>query len=171
MQWPGPRSKCRRPSATKGSLWVAGGLLFYDVALDGCYTLSITICPWWFLISVVKNLIWRPGWRIAVIRLAMPILTLAIAVTNGNLQWRISDANARRVINACDGFRAVNGRYPTTLDELVPTYLPSVPPAKYCMMGHFLYINWKGHCTLMWSRWGFYRRTYDFDAKRWSNVD
>jgi hypothetical protein len=145
--------------------------LLYDVALDGCYTLSITICPLWFLISLVKNVIWRPGWRIAVIRLSVPILTLTIAVSNGNLQWKISDANAGRVIKACGEFRVANGRYPSTLDELVPKYLSSVPRSKYCLMGRFFYVNSNGICMLWWSRWGFYRRIYDFEKGRWFNVD
>ena len=101
----------------------------------------------------------------------MPLLTFAIAFGNGNLQWKISDANAERVIKACDEFRVANGRYPNKLDDLVPKYLPSVPPAKYCMMGSFLYVNSDGHAMLWWTRYGFYRRIYDFDEKRWSNLD
>ena len=101
----------------------------------------------------------------------MPLLTLAIAVGNGNLQWRISDANAEQVIKVCEEFRVANGRYPRELDELVPKYLSSIPPAKYCLDGRFWYFNSEGHCSLMWVRYGFYRRIYDFDEKRWGNVD
>jgi hypothetical protein len=64
-----------------------------------------------------------------------------------------------------------NGRHPSKLDELVPKYLTSVPPAKHCMMGVFSYRNSDGHCTLWWTRYGFYRRIYNFDEKRWSNLD
>jgi hypothetical protein len=106
--------------------------------------------------------------------MSMPLLTLGIAMSNGCLQWKISDANAERVIKACEEFRVVNGRYPTKLDELVPKYLPSVPPAKYCcMFGNFWYCNMDGHdhCLLWWSRYGFYRRLYHFDEKRWGNLD
>ncbi len=72
----------------------------------------------------------------------MPFLTLGIAMGNGCLQWKISDANAERIIKACDEFRAVNGRYPLELNELVPKYLPSIPPAKYSMMGKFFTATW-----------------------------
>jgi hypothetical protein len=158
-------------TAINGSLLV--GLLLYDVALDGCYTLSFTICPLWFLISSIKNVIMRPGWQIAILRMSMPLLTLGIAMSTGCLQWMISDANADRVIKACEEFRIVNGQYPKQLDELVPKYLPSVPPAKYCCMGKFFYCNLDGHdcCLLWWSRYGFYRRIYHFDEKRWGNLD
>jgi hypothetical protein len=158
-------------AAVKGSLLLAVGVLFWDVGCEGFYGLSLLICLPWFLISVVKNVVWRPGWVIAALRVSMPLLTLGIAMSNGNLQWKISDAHVERVIKACDEFRVVNGRYPKKLDELVPKYLPSVPPAKYCMMGRFWYVNSEDCCTLWWSRYGFYRRIYDFETKRWSNLD
>jgi hypothetical protein len=92
---------------------------------------------------------------------------------NGNLQWKISDAHAEQVIKACEEFRVANGRYPNRLDDLVPKYLSSVPPAKYCMfMGDFSYVNLNGGpCILWWTRYGFYRRIYDFRVKQWGNVD
>ena len=158
-------------TAIKGSLWIAAGLLLYDVALDGCYTLSLAICPLWFLISFIKNVIRRPGWGIAALRVSIPLLTFAIAFGNGNMQWKISDANAERVIKACDEFRVVNGQYPKKLDELIPEYLTSVPPAKHCLMGSFWYVKSEDCCMLWWSRYGFYRRIYDFETKQWSNLD
>ena len=158
-----PRNRpCRSViTAIKGSLWIAAGVLFWDVGCEGCYILSLLICPLWLLISLVKNAIWRPRWRIAVLRVSLPLLTFAIARGNGELQWKLSDMNAERIIKACDEFQGVNGRYPSKLEELVPTYLRSVPPAKYCMAEKFWYFNLDGHCSLMWSRYGFYRRTYD----------
>ena len=155
----------------KGSPGVAAALLFWDVAYEGCYVFSLLICPLWFLISLIKNMIHRPGWAIALLRVSMPLLTVAIAFGNGKFQWKVSDANAQRVVTACEGFRAVNGRYPSKLDELVPNYFTSVPPAKHCLTGVFHYYNFDGHCTLWWSRYGFYRRFYDFDQKRWSSRD
>lgn len=174
MQSQAPSSQCPRLgiiSAIKGSLWLAAGVLFWDVGNEGFWGCSLLICPLWFLISVVKNIIQHPGWGIAALRVSMPLLTFAIAFGNGNMQWKISDANAERVIKACDEFRVANGRYPNKIDELVPKYLTSVPPAKHCMMGSFLYVNSQGHPMLWWTRYGFYRRIYDFDEKRWSNLD
>ena len=101
----------------------------------------------------------------------MPLLTFAIAFGNGNLQWKISDSNAERVIEACEEFQVANGRYPDNLDELVPKYLSSVPSPKYCLVSAFFYVNSQGHPMLWWTRYGFYRRIYTFDEKRWSNLD
>lgn len=159
-------------TASQGSLWIAGLVLLFDLGLEGARLLSTAICPLWFLISLLKNIIKPPERSVAIFRISLPVLTFAIAMANGELQWKISDANAERVVKACDEFRVVNGRYPKTLDELVPDYFPSVPPAKHCMLGgNFWYFNMDGHCSLMWSRYGFYRRTYEFDSKRWGNVD
>ena len=157
--------------AVIGSLWLAGVVLFWDIGIEGFYSLSLLICPLWLLISLCKNVIWRPGWGIAVFRVAMPVLTLAITVNNAHFQWKVSDANAERVVRACDEFHLANGRYPETLDELVPGFLSFVPPAKYCTLGNFWYVNHRDHCRLWWCRYGFYRRTYDFDTKQWGNLD
>ncbi len=174
MESQGPSSTRRWRSvitAIKGSLWGMAAVLLLDVGHDGFYMFSLLICPAWFLISLVKSVVERPGLGIAVLRVSMPLLTLAIAMSNGALQWRISDVNAERVIKACEEFRVVNGRYPSELDELVPKYLTSVPRAKYCMTGEFRYNNSDDHCSLWWIRYGFYRRMYNFDTKRWSNLD
>lgn len=155
-----------------GSVFLAVGILLFDVGCDGFYMCSIAICPFWFLISTVKNIIWRLGWGIAAFRILMPVLTLGIAICNGNLQWKISDANAQRVIKACDEFHVANARYPKTLNELIPTYLSVVPPAKYCLGGNFWYCSEDAHDALLWwSRYGFYRRMYNFGSRRWSNID
>jgi hypothetical protein len=84
-----------------------------------------------------------------------------------------SDVHAQQVIKACEEYQVANGRYPNKLDDLVPKYLTSVPPAKYCMfMGNVLYVNSdSGPCMLWWTRYGFYRRIYNFREKRWGNVD
>jgi hypothetical protein len=165
------RRSCSVLAAIKGSLVMMAVVLFFDVGLDGFYMYSLIICPLWCLISLGKSAVERPGWRIAVLRFSMPLLTFAIAKTNGELQWRISDVNAERVIKACEEFRVVNGRYPSELDELVPKYLTSVPRAKYCVTGKFDYYNSDDHCSLSWRRFGLYRRIYSFDSKRWSNLD
>lgn len=155
----------------KGSLAFAGALLLWDIGYDGFYVFSFLICPLWFLITVIKDILRRPGWGIAALRLSIPLLTLAIAMGNGKLQWRISDANAGRVIKACEEFRDVNGRYPDRLEELVPEYLASVPPAKHCLTGKFFYTGSGDQRLLMWARYGFYRRIYSFYEKRWNNLD
>jgi hypothetical protein len=166
-------SEGRWSSWIAGSVCISALVLFWDVGNEGFYTFSLIICPPWFLISVIKNAIQRPGWRTAIPRVSVPLLTFAIAFGNGNLQWRISDAHAQQVIKACEEFRLAKGRYPSKLDELVPKYLSSIPPAKYCMfLSDFFYVNnGEDQPMLWWTRYGFYRRFYNFHERRWSNLD
>jgi hypothetical protein len=142
-------------------------ILFYDVIADGFYALSLLACPPWLFMSSTKAIVQQPDWRTGVVRIAMPIVTFAIAYGNGELQWRISDINAQRIINACEEYQADNGRFPKKLDDLVPKYLAEVPPAKYCGTGTFMYYR----NMLWWNRHDFHRRIYFLDEKRWSGLD
>jgi hypothetical protein len=156
----------------RASVLGAAVLLYFDVAIEGSYLFSILACPVWFLASVIKNLIVRPGWRLALFRIAIPALTLGIVLANTNFQWKMGDANGERVVKACEKFHAANGRYPKTLDELVPQYLPSVPRAKYCERGDFWYFNSDGQNPhLWWYKIGFCRKIYNFETKRWHHLD
>ncbi len=120
-------------------------LLVWDAGISGSFGLSFLVCPSWFLVSVLKNAIQLPGWRLALLRIAIPALTLGLVLSNDAIQYRIGKANAPQIIAACEEFHTANGEYPKTLDELVPRYMPSIPRAKYCLIfGEFLYMNY-GH--------------------------
>ncbi len=164
----------RAITASKGTLLLAAAVLCVDVVFDGSYAFSGLICPIWFLVSLVKNLIWRPGWEVALFKIAMPVLVLGITITNDSIQWNMAETNSKRVIKACEEFHAANGRYPKTLDELVPGYLPSVPCAKHCLnpMSRFMYFNYSPNDSLLvWQRMGWYRKTYRFGANRYGQLD
>ncbi|MHB1037554.1 MAG: hypothetical protein ACYC35_22030 [Pirellulales bacterium] len=153
------------------SLAIACLLLAWDVAETGSFLMSLLFCPIWFLASVLKNAIQRPGWRLAFLRIAVPVLTLGLVFANDAIQHRVAEANASRIIAACEEFHAANGRFPESLDELVPRYMPSVPRAKYChLYGEFVYFN--GTPRLMWYVVPPYgRKDYDFETRRWGYLD
>jgi hypothetical protein len=149
-------------------------LLAFDVGMSGSFLMSLIFCPIWFLVSVLKNAIQRPGWRLALLRIAIPALTLTLARANEAIQFRIGEANAPRIIAACEEFHAANGRFPKTLDELVPRYLPSIPPAKYCLdYGQFQYWNnSEDQPMLVWCVVPpFGRKIYTFEDRRWGYID
>jgi hypothetical protein len=153
---------------------IAGALILltWDAAITGSFIFSYLICPIWFLVSVLKNAIQRPGWKIALLRIAIPAVTLGLVRANEAVQYRIGEANAPRIIAACEEFHAANGRFPKTLDELVPQYMPSVPRAKYSLLyGEFEYFNY-GEPMLVWCVVPpFGRKIYTFDDRRWSYLD
>lgn len=135
--------------------------------------MSLAVCPVWFLLSLVKNALQRPGWWIAMLRLVVPLLTLALVVSNDAMQRRIAGRNAATVIAACEQYRATRGTYPRSLDELVPQYLPSIPRSKYCLaFGDFDYFDFGGHPMLVWCIVPpFGHRTYNFDDHRSNYID
>ena len=156
----------------KGSVLGALILLAWDVGLTGSFLLSFLVCPVWFLFAILKNAVERPGWKLAFLRIAIPPLTLALVLANDTFERRNAKANAARIIMACEEFRAAHGKFPETLDELVPRYMPNVPPAKYCLlMGEFWYWNY-GSPSLLWYVVPPYGRAiYNFEEGRWGYLD
>ncbi len=159
--------------AARGSLFVAAILIVFDVILSGSFLISYLVCPVWFLVSVVKGAIRLPGWRIALFRIAAPVMTLGIVLTLNEVQWKIAEIQAERIINACEEFHDANGRYPQSLNELVPRHLRSIPRAKYCLMfGDFWYFGSNEAPSLMWVKIPpFGRAIYNFEDRRWGYVD
>jgi hypothetical protein len=156
------------------SICGAFAILLVDVVLFGSSILSLVVCPIWFIFSMLKNAIQRPGWRLALIRIAIPVLTLGLVLVNDTIQYRIAESNTLRIIAACEEFNANNGKFPHILDELVPQYLPSIPRTKYCLvLGEFRYWNSDdGHPILVWYVIPPYgRNVYDFGDKRWNYLD
>ncbi len=58
-----------------------------------------------------------------------------LAVVTGRFQAAAARRHARQVIAACERYRVERGRYPDRLQDLVPGYLPSVPPVTYAFLG------------------------------------
>lgn len=147
-------------------------LLAWDVGWTGSYLLSLISCPIWFVGSVLKSAMERPGWWRTLCEVAIPALTLGMVLANSAVQIKIAEANAPRIIAACEGFQAANGRFPKSLDELVPQYLPSVPRAKYCWAyGEFDYSNYEQPILVWYIVPPYARRIYDFEAPEWRFIE
>jgi hypothetical protein len=122
-------------------------LLSWDVVLTGSFVMSFLFCPVWLLVSLIRSLLSRPGWKLAGVRAAIPAVTLLVVIANAMFQGWIGERNAGRIIKAAGQYRAATGNYPETLEDLVPKYLSSVPPAKYCLMFselHYYHLNFGG---------------------------
>lgn len=159
------------------SLFGAGCLLFLDL-VSGDFAFSIIVCPIWFLVTVIRSYLAGTEWRLALARAAIPALTLGIALANTLIQWQIAEVNGERIVRACESFYSDNGRYPNTLNELVPRYLPSIPPAKYSMDGDFHYYNSRDSDSsdgpapmLWWNQLLFQHNIYSFDGRGWHVLD
>jgi hypothetical protein len=162
----------------RGSLGAAAALLLWDVALSGSFVMSMIFCPIWILVSLLRSAIHRPGWRLAVVRVAIPVLTLLIVRANDTVQRGIAEANALRVVAACEAYHADSGRFPRKLADLVPRYLDSVPVARYCLgpSSVFWYtggsIHESDYPLLVWQVVPpYYRKIYSFERRTWSYLD
>ncbi|NVJ23102.1 hypothetical protein HUW62_17925 [Myxococcus sp. AM011] len=81
--------------------------------------------------------------------------------------------NAERLITACRAFQTRHGQLPQALTELVPAFLPELPPAKYSGPHFgFTYDVGPGRHVLGWTeRIPFGRPFYVFEEDRWGYLD
>jgi hypothetical protein len=158
----------------KRSVVAAAVLLAWDGVFCGSFVMSWIFCPIWFLVSLLKNAIERPGWGLALVRIGIPALTLALVRGNNAVQIGVAEANAQRVVAASEAYHSANGRFPKNLDELVPQYMNSVPLAKYCLGPpcRFEYYYNSGEPMLVWQVVPpYYRKIYHFHTRSWSYLD
>jgi hypothetical protein len=83
--------------------------------------------------------------------------------------------SAEQIIAASRAFEQRHGRLPATLEELVPEFLPAVPPAKYSGP-HFGFVYDvgpdSGRHVLSWTEHiPFGRPFYVFEEDRWGYLD
>lgn len=129
----------------KSNRWRIGfalALLAADIGICNFIFFSIQFCPFWIIGECLKSAMDRPGWRVALIKISIPTVTMGLVLGNGIVQYRISEANAAKIISACQEFFIVNGGFPNALEELVPRFLPSIPRASYSYYGDFVYDAW-----------------------------
>lgn len=85
----------------------------------------------------------------------------------------IGERNADTVVAAIGKFRVEQRRYPKSLQELTPRYLPEIPRTSIAIMDQgFRYLPAGDKATLMYVTVPpFGRRVYDFDQRRWHALD
>jgi len=146
------------------SLVVAGGLLVPELVLGigllgGCS----------FLVSIVAVALYLSdrkmfpdALRIAVVYAILTAATLWWIQFN----WKTAQHRAGPLIVACENFRVAKGRYPASLDELVPEFMPTIPNAKYTLLGrHFIYDHDRPALVIAVMFHGV--SSYDFPTRSW----
>ncbi len=103
------------------------------------------------------------------------LAAISILVTNG-LQNRIADRKAIMVGDACEAYRAKYHHYPKQLSALVPEFIPSVPSAKYGLLGgeHFFYSSRDDDAEPILFYQAvppFGRRFYHMKSRSWGYLD
>ena len=155
----------------RGSLGLATVVLICDGAVNGSLLMSSLFCPIWFLVSFLKNAIERPSWGLTMVRIGIPALTLGLVRANNDFQLGVAEANARRVIVACEEYQAAHGSLPENLEDLVPRYMNAVPVAKHCLMWNKFVYSPRSSLLFWHIVPPFYRKIYNFDSRTWSYLD
>ncbi len=99
---------------------------------------------------------------------------VSIAVFSSNvINNKIARNRANTLIQVIENFHQTTGQYPRTLTELVPSYIPKIPKAKYTLMfNDFRYNNYKSNISIFYvSLPPFGRPTYVFNLKEWVYID
>lgn len=106
--------------------------------------------------------------NIGIYLIAVVIVLVLNAVNN-----RIAARRADDVVAAVKAFHAQNGRYPDSLDALVPAFLTAVPRAKYTLQfDKFMYIKTESSALLYYVAIPpFGRPTFDFARDSWGYID
>ncbi|MDD3844845.1 MAG: hypothetical protein PHC90_00650 [Syntrophorhabdaceae bacterium] len=104
------------------------------------------------------------------------ILALAMSAGMKAVNYRMSHANARIIIAACDAYKETKGEYPGELKDLVPDYLSEVPRARYTMSGGFHYHRNPGpsrqsYRLIFVNEAPFARMVYDSATRDWHGID
>ncbi|MCW5593544.1 MAG: hypothetical protein KIS74_15690 [Burkholderiales bacterium] len=165
-----------KPAALRRALAIAALLFLGDGVWIAQGVLSMLVALWAVFLGLPVALLARKYAGARVRRLAALGIYLLAAVavwtwigTNNG----IARERAEGVIAAVKAFRADTGRYPASLDELVPRYLPEVPRAKYTLAFHEFTYRSSGN-----DAWLYYvalppfgRPTYAFSSGKWGYLD
>jgi hypothetical protein len=73
----------------------------------------------------------RHHFGVAVIYALLCISTMGVIQSN----WRVAQNRAVPLIAAIEHFHSDRGRYPSALEELCPSYLPSIPRGGFTLVG------------------------------------
>jgi hypothetical protein len=129
----------------KTLLWAAG-LFLIDAFFLNQGAVALVLILLVFLVFLPRAL-WaarkdRPLYRQRVVKASLYLLTAVLIFVSLAVQNRMADRRAVAIGKACLAYRSKYNHYPKTLDELVPEFMSSVPPAKYTLgaSSSFFYI-------------------------------
>jgi hypothetical protein len=169
--------KRKRPRHLVWTLVVCAVLYFLDALLIGLPSLGTFLCVVFILTNFVAFVWRRKAERAVVMKHGIRSLALCLTVfailSTFMFNRHMGQVNARRIIEAVEGYRSEQGRYPERLENLVPQYFSKVPRAAIRFEStKYYYMHHKDSHSLMWAEAPpFGRRIYHFESKTWSTID
>lgn len=164
-----------RLSARK-TLALCAVLVLADAFVLNQGIISVLVGLWLLLVSI-PGAFFSKRWkgirlaRLGHIAMGMSAVILVFVINGANN--KLARSRAETVIAAVDSFHSAQSRYPASLEQLVPAYLPSVPSAKYTFVfNDFRYLSSADGAMLMYVALPpFGRPVYNFKTQRWGYLD
>jgi len=124
---------------------------------------GITCAIIFVILAVVEKQRRTEHLRVAAIYATLLVATLVVISSSA----RLAQHRATPVIAAVNRFYSEHGQYPATLDELVPTYLSSIPHAGFTHVGRdFRYYKTRPQLYFAGMFHGVF--AYDFPTQSWT---
>ncbi len=156
-------------------LWA--GILTFDVAFVGAAMFSMLFLIVWAPGVLVYGLIRKSGWVSIGAWVALGVTTMAVDIGAYRLHNAISRSQARKVIAAVESYERDHNTYPERLADMVPGYIETVPPARYCFFSSGFRYSYgeqfqAGPPMLSWSVLPpFGRQAYNFERRAFGYLD
>ena len=125
-----------------------------------------------FLVKLFRRRRDRERCRMLLAKAAVYAFMVVLIIAAAQANDTVAAHRARRIIDACESFRAKTGSYPEKLSELVPGYLDSIPQAKLVFIcGDFQYLARPGdHELLYYIVPPYSRKSYLLEQKKWRSL-
>lgn len=166
----------RTESARAWIHWPAlslGGFLFVlDAFVMGqgfvAAVILLGVGAWLLPKAWLLRLAGRSAWPTLRLAAILAVAAFGIMVTI-NANNAVARERARDLVAAIETYRAINGRFPSSLEALAPAYVASVPHARYALsFNRFIYRRHGGTASLAYVDVPpFGRVVYDFGTRRW----
>ncbi|MBL6985606.1 MAG: hypothetical protein ISR72_00970 [Methylobacter sp.] len=134
--------------------------------------LIFTIILWWLPKSAFKKYK-KQSPKEELTKILVYGFIVAAIFTANSINNTIAQNRANDLVLIIENFHQATGSYPKTLNDLVPSYLPRIPTAKYTLsFNSFKYINYGKNISLFYHAIPpFGRPTYVFNRKEWIYID
>jgi hypothetical protein len=134
--------------------------------------LVLTIVFWWLPKSAFKKYT-KQSPKQEFVKVLIYGCTAIAVFTSININNTIAKNRAADLVQTIENYRQATGKYPNTLDNLIPKYFPQLPKAKYTLgFNNFIYLNHEGNISLFYYDFPpFGRPTYIFERKEWIYLD
>ena len=81
------------------------------------------------------------------------------------INWKVATTRAGPIIAAANQFKSERGRYPSSLNDLIPRYIPAIPPANHFVGRRFGYSA--DPPSLYFAVMFHGVASYDFQSQKW----